>query len=243
MQRELSHQEFCGSRIPLLHPMSEVLRLSALALFAVGPVVASLAILRRASRPCATLFRISGWRRYVPAFLLPVEWLLPPVLIALRFGEIEEVWLPVRVVGLGIGLAGVVLLVWAFVLLGPLMIHEAAVREDHTLIANGPYRFVRHPVYAGYLALLLGSGIASSNVCLMLLWPVSLVGILIQAASEEQVLRARFGEDYERYLGRTGRLFPRLRPTAQGSCGIGSPSTSPSNCLDFAPGSDQPISR
>ena len=89
------------------------------------------------------------------------------------------------------------------------MIHEAAVREDHALIESGPYRFVRHPVYAGYLALLLGSGVASLNVCLWLLWPVSLLGILIQAASEEQLLGARFGGDYERYVRRIGRLIPR----------------------------------
>jgi protein-S-isoprenylcysteine O-methyltransferase Ste14 len=56
---------------------------------------------------------------------------------------------------------------------------------------------------------LLGSGVASLNVCLLLLWPVSLLGILVQAASEEQLLGARFGRDYERYVGRIGRLVPR----------------------------------
>jgi protein-S-isoprenylcysteine O-methyltransferase Ste14 len=52
-------------------------------------------------------------------------------------------------VGLVVGLAGAVLLVWASVLLGRLLIHEAAVREDHALIESGPYQFVRHSVYAG----------------------------------------------------------------------------------------------
>src|SRR5215467_5623867 len=185
--------------------MNEALRLSALALFAVGPVVAGLALLRRGLHPSPTLSRIKGWRWYVPVVLLPVEWLLPPVLIALRVGEIEAGWLPVRVVGLAVGLAGAVLLVWASVLLGRLMIHEAAVREDHALIESGPYRFVRHPVYAGYLALLLGSGLAALNVCLWLLLPVSLLGILIQVASEEYLLRDRFGQEYERYVQRTGQ--------------------------------------
>jgi hypothetical protein len=69
-------------------------------------------------------------------------------------------------------------------------------------------------VYAGYLALLLGSGVASLNVCLWLLWPVSLLGILIQAASEEHLLGQRFGKDYERYVRRTGLLFPRFRGRA-----------------------------
>jgi protein-S-isoprenylcysteine O-methyltransferase Ste14 len=190
--------------------MSETLRLSSLCLFTVGPVIAVLALLRRRLRPSPTLCRIRGWRWYVPVVLLPVEWLLPPVLIALRVGEIKTGWLPVRVVGLAVGLAGAVLLVWAAVLLGRLLIHEAAVREDHALIQSGPYRWVRHPVYAGYLALLLGSGVASLNVCLWLLWPVSLLGILLQATSEEQLLGERFGQDYARYVRRTGRLVPRF---------------------------------
>jgi protein-S-isoprenylcysteine O-methyltransferase Ste14 len=190
--------------------MSEALRLSSLALFAISPVVAGLALLRRRVKPSPTRSRITGWRWYIPSVLLPVEWLLPPALIAWRVGEIEAGWLPVRVAGLAVGLAGVVLLAWASVLLGPFLMHEAAVREDHALIESGPYRFVRHPVYAGYLALLLGSGVASLNVCVLLIWPVSLLGILIQAASEEQLLRVRFGQDYERYVGRTGRLVPRF---------------------------------
>src|SRR6516225_3980227 len=125
--------------------MTESLRLLSLAPFAVGPVVAVMALLRRALEPSLMGSRIKSWRWYVPPVLLPAEWLLPPILIALRIGEIEAGWLPVRVVGLAVGLAGAVLLTWACVLLGRLLIHEAAVREDHALIESGPYRLVRHP--------------------------------------------------------------------------------------------------
>jgi protein-S-isoprenylcysteine O-methyltransferase Ste14 len=204
--------------------MSEPLRLSSLALFSVGPVVAALALVRRWRQPSPTVYRIGGWRWYVPVVLLPVEWVLPPALIALRAGEFEAGWLPLRVVGLVVGVTGAVLLTWSSVLLGRLLIHEAALRADHTLILRGPYRFVRHPVYAGYLALLLGSGAASLNVCLWLLWPISLLGILVQAASEEQLLGERFGPDYERYVRRTGRLVPRFwgrGGTSAGRDGIG----------------------
>jgi protein-S-isoprenylcysteine O-methyltransferase Ste14 len=194
--------------------MSDALRLLSLALFAVGPVVAVLALLRRGREPSPLHSRIRGWRWYVPVVLLPAEWLLPPILIALRVGEVEASWLPVRAVGLAVGLAGAVLLTWSAVLLGRFLMHEAAIRKDHALIGGGPYRLVRHPVYAGYLALLLGSGIASLNLCLWLLWPLSLLGILLQAASEEQLLGQRFGQDYERYVRRTGRLVPRLRAPA-----------------------------
>jgi protein-S-isoprenylcysteine O-methyltransferase Ste14 len=181
-----------------------------MALFAVGPVVAVTGLLRRGLQPSPMRSRIRSWRWYVPAVLLPAEWLLPPILIALRIGAIEVDWLPLRVVGLAVALAGAVLLTWSAVLLGRFLMHEAAVREDHTLIRKGPYRIVRHPVYAGYLALLLGCSVSSLNICLWLLWPVSLIAILIQGASEEQLLWERFGRDYERYFRRTGRLVPRV---------------------------------
>jgi protein-S-isoprenylcysteine O-methyltransferase Ste14 len=190
--------------------MCEIFRMSSLALFASGPLVAGLALLCRTFKPSTTIDRIRGWRWYVPPILLPVEWLLPPVLIAFRAGEVEADWLAVRVAGLAIGVGGTALLISSAVILGRFLIHEASVREDHTLVATGPYRFVRHPVYTGYLALLLGSGLASLNVCLLLLWPVSLLGILIQAASEEGILKARFGQEYERYVRRTGRIVPRF---------------------------------
>src|SRR5262249_42797744 len=149
-----------GGRGSRCQQMSEALRLSSLTLFAVGPVVAVLALLRRRLRPSATMHRARGWRWYVPLALLPGEWLLPPVVIALRGGEIDADWLPLRAVGLAIGLVGAVLLVWASALLGRFLMHEAALREDHALIVSGPYRFARHPVYTGYLALLLGTGVA-----------------------------------------------------------------------------------
>src|SRR5262249_53407287 len=151
------------------------------------------------------------------------EWLLPPILIALRIGEIEVGWLPVRVVGLSVGLAGAVLLTWSAVLLGRFMMHEAAVREDHALVGNGPYPFVRHPVYAGYLFLFSGGGVAPLTIGFWLLGPLSLMGFLIQAASEEQPRGEGLGQDYERYVGGTGRLVPRLwgnaaKPDAAPEC-------------------------
>jgi protein-S-isoprenylcysteine O-methyltransferase Ste14 len=190
--------------------MNEGLRLCSLALYGVGPVVALLALLRRRLKPSPTLDRVQGWRWYVPTVLLPVEWLLPPALIALSVGEIQIDWPAVRVLGFVVGLAGAVLLVWASVLLGRFLVHEAAIVQDHALITSGPYRFVRHPVYSGYLALLLGSGVAALNVWVLLLWPVSLLGILAQAGSEEQLLATRFGQDYPPYARRTGQLVPRL---------------------------------
>ena len=190
--------------------MNEELRLFCLTLYGVGPVVALLAVLRRGREPLEKLNRVKGWRGYIPILLLPVEWLLPPVLIFLGIGEIQADLLSLRFVGFAVGMCGAALLAWSALVLGRFFVHDAAVLLDHALITSGPYRLIRHPVYAGYLALLLGSGVASLNVWLLLIWPLSLLGILLQAASEEQLLGTRFGQEYERYVGQTGQLVPRF---------------------------------
>lgn len=190
--------------------MNDGMRLCCLALYGVGPVVAMLALLRRGFRPSTKLYRVHGWRGCIPTFLLPVEWLLPPVLIFFGVGEIKADWLVLRLLGLAIGNWGAILLVWATVVLGRFFVHDAAILQDHTLITSGPYRFVRHPIYSGYLALLLGSGVGSLNLGVLLLWPLSLLGILMQAGSEEQVLGKRFGKEYQVYTARTGQLIFRF---------------------------------
>jgi protein-S-isoprenylcysteine O-methyltransferase len=190
--------------------MHESLRLCFLVLYAIGPAVAMLALLRRRSGGSSAQSRVAGWRRYVPPLIVPVEWLLPPALLLLGVGEMQAGWIPLRLLGLTVGLGGAAVLVWASTSLGRYLVHEAAILQDHALITSGPYRYVRHPIYSGYLALLLGSGLGTLNIWLLLLWPLSLLGILIQAGSEERLLGSKFGEAYRRYAGRTGKLAPRV---------------------------------
>jgi protein-S-isoprenylcysteine O-methyltransferase Ste14 len=145
---------------------------------------------------------------------LPIEWLLPPILVAFQLAQFEVECLPVRLVGFAVGVGGATVLVWSCLCLERQLIHEAALLDNHTLVTIGPYRFIRHPIYTGYLALLLGSGIATFNWGLLLIWPISLVGIRIQAESEERLLASRFGTEYSNFASHTGRFLPRLRARA-----------------------------
>jgi len=83
-------------------------------------------------------------------------------------------------------------------------------RHDR-LCTKGPYRIVRHPIYAG--GTLLGAlGISLVlNSWIMLLLPVLMfVAYSILVRKEETMMTAVFGEEYRRYAARTGRLFPRI---------------------------------
>jgi protein-S-isoprenylcysteine O-methyltransferase Ste14 len=79
------------------------------------------------------------------------------------------------------------------------------------LCTTGPYRFVRHPIYAG--GALFGSlGVSLLfNSWVILLLPFLLYTVYwILVRSEEKMMLSVFGEEYRRYAANTGRLFPRF---------------------------------
>jgi protein-S-isoprenylcysteine O-methyltransferase Ste14 len=79
-----------------------------------------------------------------------------------------------------------------------------------TLRTGGLYRFVRHPIYSGLLALVFGGAVTSGSVVKLGL-AVALLGLLARkAAWEEDMLRRRYA-DYEQYARRTPRFVPRFR--------------------------------
>jgi protein-S-isoprenylcysteine O-methyltransferase Ste14 len=90
--------------------------------------------------------------------------------------------------------------------------YEAALSADHQLIQTGPYRFLRHPIYASMFLLLLAAGF-----CLTW-WPMFLLGIVVFLAgtevrvhAEERLLAAHFPAAYADYRTRTSAYIPFLR--------------------------------
>lgn len=89
---------------------------------------------------------------------------------------------------------------------------EAALSADHELIQSGPYRFLRHPIYASMLLLLVSWGTA------LAWWPMIvaglaffLAGIEVRVRAEDRLLRGRFGERFEQYRSRVRAYLPFLR--------------------------------
>lgn len=83
------------------------------------------------------------------------------------------------------------------------------------LITNGPFAFVRNPLYVGNMLLYLGVGVMSMALFPWLLI-VAAVWFYIQytliVSKEEEYLAERFGGDYEHYREKVPRFFPRLTP-------------------------------
>lgn len=119
---------------------------------------------------------------------------------------------PLQLAGLGLWAAGTITLVWAARVLGGYMSQDG-VSEDHEVVASGPYRYVRHPVYGSFTAIAVGLGLVFRSYLLAGVAAVWLAASLWWAAAEEALLSSPdgLGEAYRSYSQRTGRFIPRLR--------------------------------
>jgi protein-S-isoprenylcysteine O-methyltransferase Ste14 len=83
----------------------------------------------------------------------------------------------------------------------------ASRKEDPELITGGPYRFIRHPIYTGFLLAMLGSAIALSPLFVL---PLVLFAVYFSLAArrEERYMAEKFPEQYPAYMKRTKMLLP-----------------------------------
>jgi protein-S-isoprenylcysteine O-methyltransferase Ste14 len=101
---------------------------------------------------------------------------------------------------------------WAHQTLGKNWSGILEIRQGHTLITNGPYRLVRHPMYTAILLVGIGVSLLSANWLVAISYLGIFSGIiLVRVPSEEGMMIEQFGDTYRSYMRRTGRLFPLLK--------------------------------
>ncbi len=113
--------------------------------------------------------------------------------------------------GFMIRIAGVVLAVSGLGIHGWTMFALRNWWQEGKLCTAGPFRFVRHPMYAAWISV-ISPGVAlmlNSWAVLLIIPPVHVIWHLL-VASEENMMRARFGDAYRDYAARTGRFVPRI---------------------------------
>ncbi len=195
----------------------DTLRTLFLAGYAASVLVLVVRVLPAAARVGPVTHRATGPARWLPFALLPVGFLVPPVLLLTRTGEVQAGWWPVRIAGIVCAVYATGMLLGSAGTLGRMLVPQAVVRPDHELVTRGPYALVRHPAYSGDLALWFGAALATLNLALLALFPLYVLGARAQAGVEEHVLTERFGDAYADYSRRVGRFLPRLTAPAAGS--------------------------
>ena len=154
---------------------------------------------------------------YVLGFLPPWDfssgshstfWLGASTLLA-RSGWISlaTATLAVTLVALVCLAAGALLRVWGTAYLGSGVMRDSALHGEG-LVAAGPYRHLRNPLYLGSWLLALGASILMPLDGALFFLPAFSVFVLLLITTEERFLVAKLGNTYRQYL----RLVPRLLP-------------------------------
>ena len=144
--------------------------------------------------------------------------LIPWLLTRWQAREPLPYWMPVRVLGGILLVAGLSALVQAFVR----FVVEgfgtpAPVAAPDRLVVGGVYRYVRNPMYVAVLAAIIGQALLLGRLGLLLYAGAAwLVVAAFVRWYEEPTLTRRFGAEYEAYRRAVPAWWPRLRPWERG---------------------------
>jgi protein-S-isoprenylcysteine O-methyltransferase Ste14 len=86
--------------------------------------------------------------------------------------------------------------------------------EKTQLIISGPYRWVRHPIYALSMLLMLSSVMVIPSPLMLLIAAIHITMLQLEARREERYLVAIHGGEYRSYMQTVGRFIPRRAPRA-----------------------------
>lgn len=162
---------------------------------------------RLRAAPALTRQRLREW-----TFLVVVGCIAAAVIAALWLARIP--WSTtggrvIVVIGVLVAATGLALRIWAILTLDHLFTFAVGIAADHRVVQNGPYRFLRHPGYAGVLVILLGVGLALQNwLSLLVITVVPAFALGVRIVVEESALSGALGAEYRAYAARTARLIP-----------------------------------
>ena len=139
--------------------------------------------------------------------------IVPVVLVAVQFGCIGWLlwfaewgrldWLALLLIIFGVMVGG-----WAIYVMRVSKFHiTPEVDKNAILVAAGPYKFIRHPMYSAVLLVCLGFLIMNVNVVSGAVYMVLVADLLLKLRYEEKLLLKHFTE-YRDYMNKTKRLIP-----------------------------------
>jgi protein-S-isoprenylcysteine O-methyltransferase Ste14 len=107
-----------------------------------------------------------------------------------------------------ITLIGLIIILWARTILGGNWSSNVVLKENHELIERGPYAYVRHPIYSGFLLMALGAAIMSGRLGNFIVLVLFSLGLWVKARQEERLLTKHFPEIYPKYKARVKAFIP-----------------------------------
>ncbi|WP_415880349.1 methyltransferase family protein [Methylomonas sp. TEB] len=128
---------------------------------------------------------------------------------SLAWAPIRIDYLPRQALAMLLFASGLYLRYAAVMKLGRFFTTNVLIQQEHRLIKEGPYRWLRHPAYTGLLIALFAAGVAMGDfIALALLLMPTAWAFILRIEIEERMLLAEFGAVYADFCLSTWRLLP-----------------------------------
>jgi protein-S-isoprenylcysteine O-methyltransferase Ste14 len=113
-------------------------------------------------------------------------------------------------IGVFLCVSGLLFAIWARVIIGRNWSGVITLKEAHELVERGPYRFVRHPIYTGILAMVAGTAIAIGYFGGFLGLLLVFASFWLKLKREEDLMLKHFPDKYAAYQRKVKRVIPFL---------------------------------
>ena len=118
------------------------------------------------------------------------------------------VWL--RWAGFALGILSLIFWGWTQIHLDTQWSAQLQLKKGHHLVTTGPYAHIRHPLYLSMIGWSISVSLLTANWIFVAVSVLSIAGVLWRVPNEEQMMIEAFGDEYQAYMQRTGRFFPKF---------------------------------
>jgi len=136
------------------------------------------------------------------------------ILIRLRLGVIKMDYLPLRTLfmffGLFLVIFGCIINIKGRFNLGKNWANHIKIYESQTLVQEGVYKIVRHPLYASIIWMFYGASLIYLNISALLANTLIFIPFMFYRAKQEEILLTNRFEEYKNYQMKVGMFFPKL---------------------------------
>jgi protein-S-isoprenylcysteine O-methyltransferase Ste14 len=136
------------------------------------------------------------------------------LIIKLKIGEIairQDAWNITIVVGVILMVMGCAVNILGRISLGKNWANQVTIYKSQTLVREGVYGIVRHPLYASIIWMFYAACLVHPNYIAFIANTFVFVPFMYYRAKQEEALLAKTFKDYKKYQNEVGMFFPRLR--------------------------------
>lgn len=112
------------------------------------------------------------------------------------------------IIGSLIAIFGLGIAIWARTTIGRNWSGSIVFKKNHELVTNGPYRFVRHPIYTGMITMLIGASVYYGFTSIFLFTILVFASFVLKSRQEEKLMIKHFGKKYIDYKKKTKAIIP-----------------------------------